>query len=325
MSWEPLCSVNEALGFKKLKEFNIAMLAKQAWRLINGSNHLVTNLMKARYYPDSDFLNVNLDNNSNYIWWSILEAQDVMKQGCRKRIDNGDDTMAWKVPWLPCVENGCLTSTMPHELENINVQSLMDESKSMWDEEILSDICNERDSTFIHQIPISLRNKEDSWYWMLEYRGDFSVKSCNRRLRGEVECIDKEFWRKVWKMKLSGKVIKLGWCAARDMLPTTIALRCKQVDIDDICVWCKHGPETAVHVLFECIFVTEVWGMLGMLSIVYVEERDSVKSILKRAFSLANTEQCMIIVLLCWGLWSRRNKWVWEKVVMSALELSRRR
>lgn len=98
MSWERLCNVKEAggLGFKRLKEFNIAMLAKQAWRLINGSNQLVTKLMKARYYPDSNFLSANLGHNPSYIWRSILEAQTVMKQGCRKRIGNGEDTKVWK-------------------------------------------------------------------------------------------------------------------------------------------------------------------------------------------------------------------------------------
>lgn len=57
MAWEKLCEVNEegGLDFKKLRDFNVAMLAKQAWRLINNVNPLVTKLMQARYYHNSDF------------------------------------------------------------------------------------------------------------------------------------------------------------------------------------------------------------------------------------------------------------------------------
>lgn len=58
MAWDRLCEVKEGGGlvFKKLREFNIAMLAKQAWRLMNNSNPLVTNLMKARYFANSEFI-----------------------------------------------------------------------------------------------------------------------------------------------------------------------------------------------------------------------------------------------------------------------------
>ena len=48
MAWDRLCEVKgEGLGFKNLRDFNIAMLAKQAWRLMNGANPLVTIIMKA--------------------------------------------------------------------------------------------------------------------------------------------------------------------------------------------------------------------------------------------------------------------------------------
>lgn len=50
MSWDRVCEVKEegGLGFKKMADFNRAMLAKQAWRLINGVNPLVTKLMQAK-------------------------------------------------------------------------------------------------------------------------------------------------------------------------------------------------------------------------------------------------------------------------------------
>lgn len=62
MSLERLSIIKEAggLGFKKMREFNISMLAKQAWRLINNVNPLVTTFMKARYYPQTDFLNATI-------------------------------------------------------------------------------------------------------------------------------------------------------------------------------------------------------------------------------------------------------------------------
>lgn len=94
LSWDKMCSVKEAggLGFRKLKDFNVSRLAKQAWRLINNSNPLVTKLMHARYYPEIDLFTAMMGNNPSYVWRSILEIQEVIKKGCRRSIDNGEDT-----------------------------------------------------------------------------------------------------------------------------------------------------------------------------------------------------------------------------------------
>ncbi|XP_074373548.1 uncharacterized protein LOC141713882 [Apium graveolens] len=59
---ERMCVRKEAggLGFKCLRNFNLSMLAKQAWRLLNNDNPLVTVCMKTKYYPTGDFLNAKI-------------------------------------------------------------------------------------------------------------------------------------------------------------------------------------------------------------------------------------------------------------------------
>lgn len=195
MSWERLCSVKEAggLGFKDLRSFNVAMLAKQGWRLLNNENPLVTNILKTRYFPNIDFLNAKLGDNPSYMWRSILEAQDVVKQGCRRNIGTGMETFIWKVPWLPNRVNGYITSEMPSELEDATVMSLMVTNERKWDEEILTDLFNDRDVQFIKNIPLSDIDRRDSWMWFFDGKGEFSVKSCYRKLVGEYSTPDAGF------------------------------------------------------------------------------------------------------------------------------------
>lgn len=50
--------------------------------------------------------------------------------------------------WL---ENGCLTTIAHEHLMHINVHGLMDENQREWDEDILSDICNDRDRKLINK------------------------------------------------------------------------------------------------------------------------------------------------------------------------------
>ena len=45
------------LGFKSMAQFNVALLAKKGWRILNNPNSLVAKVLKAKYYPQSNFLN----------------------------------------------------------------------------------------------------------------------------------------------------------------------------------------------------------------------------------------------------------------------------
>lgn len=179
MSWERLCESKHVggLGFRELKKFNVAMLAKQGWRLLNEDNPLVTKLMKARYYPNTSFLEAKLGANPSFMWQSILESQQLIQQGVRRRIGNGEQTNIWKIPWLPCLQNGYITTSMPQELEHATVANLMNDDRGGWDEEVLDDIFNARDRELIKRIPVSLRLQQDSWFWNMEQTGLFTVKS----------------------------------------------------------------------------------------------------------------------------------------------------
>lgn len=196
LSWKKMCTAKEGggLGFKELNKFNITMLAKQGWRLLNNQNPLVTRIMQAKYFPKCNFLQAQLGANPSYMWRSILAAKDMVKQGGRRRIGDGEQTTVWHVPWLPGDNDGFMTTELPHELEHIRVVNLMDTSSKTWDEEVLHDICNEHDVQLIKNIPIPAQKTDDLWFWRFEKSGIFSVKSCYRALQGEQQWTHAAFW-----------------------------------------------------------------------------------------------------------------------------------
>lgn len=58
MMWSRL-SVPKAqggMGFRQLHGFNLAMLGKQAWKLLTMPESLMTRLLKAKYFPSCSFL-----------------------------------------------------------------------------------------------------------------------------------------------------------------------------------------------------------------------------------------------------------------------------
>ena len=89
------------MGFKKLKEFNLALLAKQGWRLQQAHDSLVYKVLKAKYFPTTKFSRVVLGNNTSFTWQSIMCAQPHIKYGLRWRLGNGERIWIWSDRWMP--------------------------------------------------------------------------------------------------------------------------------------------------------------------------------------------------------------------------------
>ena len=83
LSWDKLCSpkANGGMGFKKLKEFNLALLVKQGWQLQHRHDTLVHRVLKAKYFPHYEFSQASLGSNPSYTWRSIMAAQVMGKHG----------------------------------------------------------------------------------------------------------------------------------------------------------------------------------------------------------------------------------------------------
>lgn len=66
------------MDFRNMAQFNISLLAKQGWRIINNQNALVTQVFKAKYFPNDHFLNSRLGNSCFYMWKSIWAAKAIL-------------------------------------------------------------------------------------------------------------------------------------------------------------------------------------------------------------------------------------------------------
>ncbi|KAL7103848.1 hypothetical protein ACP275_08G205200 [Erythranthe tilingii] len=72
-TWHDMCMSNDrgGIGFRNLDAFNMALLAKQAWRLLVFPRSLLGLIYKARYYPNTDIFDASLGSSPSYTWRSI--------------------------------------------------------------------------------------------------------------------------------------------------------------------------------------------------------------------------------------------------------------
>ena len=90
-SWGNLCrpKMEGGMGFKDLKAFNLALLAKQGWRLNQNPDLLTHRVFKAKYFAGSSFMEAQVGKKPSYVWRSLMAAREMVERGLRWCIGNG--------------------------------------------------------------------------------------------------------------------------------------------------------------------------------------------------------------------------------------------
>ena len=179
LSWEKMCSPKEkgGLGFRDLKAFNLALLAKQGWRLQNNHGSLVHRVFQARYFLCTDFLHAELDSKPAYAWRSIMATQTVVKSRCKWRISDGATVGIWMGRWLPTPTNFQIISTPRLLPSDSKVSSLMHPTTEEWNTFLLKQIFLPGDVHTILSIPLGSFKPRDHLIWAYTPRGLFIVNN----------------------------------------------------------------------------------------------------------------------------------------------------
>lgn len=89
------------LGIRDLKDFNLALVAKQSWRILQNPNSLLSRVYKSKYFQKTGLLQAKIKSNASHAWKSILQGNELLKSGIRKIIGGGEQTYMWLDNWLP--------------------------------------------------------------------------------------------------------------------------------------------------------------------------------------------------------------------------------
>uniref|UniRef100_A0A453L8F8 Uncharacterized protein n=1 Tax=Aegilops tauschii subsp. strangulata TaxID=200361 RepID=A0A453L8F8_AEGTS len=78
ISWQKMCAVKRdgGMGFRDQEAFNQALLAKQAWRVLQCPSSLCARVLKARYFSEDTILTATCPATASYTFQSILHGRD---------------------------------------------------------------------------------------------------------------------------------------------------------------------------------------------------------------------------------------------------------
>ncbi|KAL0403870.1 UNVERIFIED_CONTAM: hypothetical protein Sradi_2027800 [Sesamum radiatum] len=103
LAWRKVCLGKKegGLGVRSLKEFNIALLCKQAWTIGVDTDSPVQRLFKARYFSTCSFVDADCRGNISYAWRSILAMRPLLQAGIWWQVGDGKSISLAASPWLP--------------------------------------------------------------------------------------------------------------------------------------------------------------------------------------------------------------------------------
>ncbi|OMO53282.1 Endonuclease/exonuclease/phosphatase [Corchorus capsularis] len=205
-SWEDLCvfKLDGGLGFRDFETFNLALLAKQGWRIIHNENSLCTKVLKAKYYQNKMFLTANLGGNP-FFYGEVFWRDER--------------------PGTICSPN--------------KVNSLMD--NGTWDLDLLNELFEPDDVGRILCIPLSVFPSRDTLIWNETSDGNYTVKYgyyVARKLLGKEQPSmgnTTMFWRTIWGAVVQPKIKFFLWRLWHNILTTNRNLQQRGVPVDDEC------------------------------------------------------------------------------------------
>ena len=275
VAWEEMTKPKNlgGMGFRDIEMFNLALLVRQAWRILQDPDTLSARVLKAVYFPNTLFLEAALGPSSSRVWRAIVDGRDVLQQGLIRRIGTGEETEVWSSNWIP--RDGqlrpicCISETPP-----VKVSELIDPVTLMWNVQVVDTHFLPMDGELIRSIPLSGRRQADFWAWHYEKSGVFTVRSayrmlasmCERRSdwiehnpgRSDVEADQRE-WADLWSIKVPSKIRVFLWRLAKHSISTADVRHRRHMAQTSACSICG-GQDSWKHSLLECNMARCVWG-----------------------------------------------------------------
>ncbi|CAN1793057.1 Putative ribonuclease H protein At1g65750 [Linum perenne] len=316
------------LGFRSFYNFNLAFLAKLAWKVITTPDSLWSQLLKGLYFPHSSFLQAARHHKSSWIWSGIMEGRKALLCGLRKNIGDGNDTSvldAW-IPEAPQFKASCSAT-----FASMKVSDFIINPQKVWNVEKLRAAFSHEVVKQILLIPLGPEGYPDKFIWHLESTGKFTVKSCYRYLRSVAEPQNqpvadssKKLWKWLWHLKLPPKIQFFLWRVCRNALPTKLSLFRRNCGSTSFCVTCNAEEETVEHLLFHCAVSRSFWQLVAP-AIQCPQVHDSISSWFTRIASSVSSITATEIGFTAWYIWKMRNEVIFQDISPSLLDLAIRR
>lgn len=328
--WESLCKhKNEGgMGFHNLHVFNIAMLGKLCWRIQQYPNALLSHILKAKYFPRSDFFEAGLGSNPSYTWRGIFTAKDLVRRGTRWKIGDGTKVHMWGDPWINDDKSFHISSPPVPTFEDMVVNDFFVPGTRSWNREIIEEVFSIEDATRILKTTPSPSGVDDRMIWHFTSNGYYTVKSAYHlaiRLLADSWDYPDTDWHLLWKVKVPPKIKSFFWRLCKGWVAVRQKLSKWYPGMSPHCPVCVDSNlnESVWHLFVDCPFAVNCWKEGGLWDKIdrLCYSVDDHASLFLRILKEFDPEEIVRVMAITWGLWRHRNQIVWESTSANAVQV----
>jgi hypothetical protein len=261
-SWEHLCKPKSlgGLGFRQARTLNDAMLAKLTWMVVSKRKNPCMEALRSKYKVSEDWLRNEPVKYASHSWKAIERLKGLISKGACFLVGDGKSIDVWKEPWVPWLPH---YSPVPKDQfsnpEPIKVASLINPSTRTWNLALLEDLFDTTSIEAILKIILPTTPKKDKLVWILNHKGNFTVKSAINAKFNYDEEPNEVNWKGLWKLKLHDRYKMLIWRIASGSLPTKLSLALKMGTGNTYCPLCQMEEESVDHLFFKCSIARAIW------------------------------------------------------------------
>jgi hypothetical protein len=320
MAWDKLTLPKSqgGIGFRDLRMFNQALLAKQAWRLIQFPESLCARLLKSKYYPSGELTDTVFSQGVSPCWQGITHGLELLKKGIIWRIGSGTKVKIWRDNWLPRGNHKVIGKASKQRLRWVS--DLINPATRSWDEAKVRSVLYPPDAEEALRITLSPSQNEDFIAWAHESNGIFSVRSAYKlgmelqEREGQTATStnpqgDRSLWNLIWTANVPPKLKVFGWKLATNTLGVQVHRCRRNMEVMPTCTLCGREPETAHHAVVAC---TKATALRQCLRKTWPLPTENFFSYTGNNWVLVLLDQCSAemrskLIFLWWRAWHLRN------------------
>ena len=288
ISWEVVClpKEKEGLGIEDINNFNLALLGKWKWNLMQHQRELWARVLESKYGGWRGLVEADRVGPES-IWWRDLKNAllhshqgQVIQNGLKWKVGSGDKIKFWEDKWICGKETLAekyprlyLISSQQNQLirqvgshKDIGWEWNFTWRRPLFDNEIDLAI------SFVREIEGKAIQQQgsDVWEWIGDPTDQYSTHNAYNML-GEESAVgsQEDCFEELWRIKIPSRIAVFAWRLLRDRLPTRQNLQRRQVQVIDMfCPFCRNKEEGAFHLFFHCSKIEPIrWETMSWMNI----------------------------------------------------------